>query len=63
MDVLNQQYGKPHQLALQRTAELMDGPNVDSGEVKAFCMFASGDVALQCGSHVSTLKKVNFVSC
>eukprot|EP00064_Thunnus_orientalis_P017917 superscaffoldBa00003950_g18003 len=37
---LNQQYGQPHQLALQWIAELMDGPHVMSGDTKAFRMFA-----------------------
>lgn len=36
MEALNQQYGQPHQLALQRIAELMDAPNIISGDVKAF---------------------------
>ncbi|XDV22967.1 hypothetical protein PO909_027706, partial [Leuciscus waleckii] len=70
MEALNQQYGQPHQLALQRIAELMDGPNVSHGDVRAFRMFAlkvrslvsmlqqlgnKGYVELECGSHVSRL--------
>ncbi|XP_026219876.1 uncharacterized protein LOC113164689 [Anabas testudineus] len=70
MAALNQQYGQPHQLALQRIAELMDGPNVVSGDTKAFRMFAlrvrslvsmleqlggKGKIELECGSHVSRL--------
>lgn len=70
MAALNQQYGQPHQLALQRIAEMMDGPSVASGDWKAFRMFAlwvhslvsmleqlgrKGNVELECGSHVSRL--------
>lgn len=70
MAALNQQYGQPHQLALQRIAEMMDGPSVASGDGKAFRMFAlwvhslvsmleqlgrKGNVELECCSHVSRL--------
>ena len=70
MAALNLQYGQPHQLALQRIAELMDGPNIASGDIRAFRMFAlrvrslvgmleqlgrKGNVELECGSHVSRL--------
>ena len=70
MAALNKQYGQPHQLALQRIAELMDGPNIASGDIKAFRLFAlrvrslvglleqlgrNGKVELECGSHVSRL--------
>lgn len=70
MAALDQQYGQPHQLALQRIAELMDGPNIASGDQKAFRLFAlkvrslvgmleqlgrNGSFELQCGSHVSRL--------
>ncbi|KAK7891694.1 hypothetical protein WMY93_023657 [Mugilogobius chulae] len=70
MEALNEQFGQPHQLALQRIAELMEGPNVMSGDVKAFRTFAlkvrslvsmlqqlgfKGRVELECGSHVSRL--------
>ena len=70
MAALNQQFGQPHQLALQRIVELMDGPNIGSGDVKAFRTFAlkvrslvsmleqlgtKGLVELECGSHVSRL--------
>ncbi|KAK7889113.1 hypothetical protein WMY93_024673 [Mugilogobius chulae] len=70
MAALNQQYGQPHQLALQRIAELMDGPNIQSGDIKSFRLFAlnvrslvsmleqlglKGQVELDCGSHVSRL--------
>ncbi|XP_056618245.1 uncharacterized protein LOC130432771 [Triplophysa dalaica] len=40
MAALNQQYGQPHQLALQRIAELIDGPNIQSGDIKSFRLFA-----------------------
>lgn len=40
MAALNLQYGQPHQLALQRIAELMAGPNIGSGDIRAFRMFA-----------------------
>lgn len=39
MAALNKQYGHPHHLALQRIAELMDGPNIASGDIKAFRLF------------------------
>ena len=70
MAALNKQYGQPHQLALQRIAELMDGPPIASGDIKAFRLFAlrvrslvglleqlgrKGEVELECGSHVSRL--------
>ncbi|KAL0161429.1 hypothetical protein M9458_045154, partial [Cirrhinus mrigala] len=70
MDALSQQYGQPHQLALQRIAELMDGPSIITGDIKTFRMYAlrvrslvgmlrqlgkPGMVELRCGSHVSRL--------
>ncbi|KAL0186159.1 hypothetical protein M9458_017829, partial [Cirrhinus mrigala] len=70
MKALNKMYGQPHQLALLRIAELMDGANIRSGDVKAFRMFGlqvrslvsmlqqlghKGTVELECGSHVSRL--------
>ncbi|CAI5677835.1 unnamed protein product [Oreochromis niloticus] len=70
MDALNKEYGQPHQLALQRIAELMDGAPVMSGDTKTFRTFAlkvrslvsmlaqlgrKGIVELECGSHVSRL--------
>ncbi len=70
MAALDQQYGQPHQLALQQIAELMDGPSIASGDQKAFRIFAlkvrslvgmleqlgrKGTFELQCGSHVSRL--------
>ncbi len=70
MRALTKMYGQPHQLALQRIADLMDGPNIHSGDVKAFCLFGlhvrslvsmleqlgqKGTTELECGSHVSRL--------
>ncbi len=70
MRTLTKMYGQPHQLALQRIADLMDGPNIHSGDVKAFCLFGlhvrslvsmleqlgqKGTTELECGSHVSRL--------
>ncbi|XP_073718037.1 uncharacterized protein [Misgurnus anguillicaudatus] len=70
MRALNKMYGQPHQLALQRIAELMDGPNIRSGDVGSFRMFGlqvrslvsmvqqlghKGRIELECGSHVSRL--------
>ncbi|XP_051980634.1 uncharacterized protein LOC127641859 [Xyrauchen texanus] len=70
MAALDQQFGQPHQLALQRIAELMDGTNIASGDQKAFRLFAlkvrslvgmleqlgkTGHFELHCGSHVSRL--------
>nr|XP_055027021.1 uncharacterized protein LOC129416681 [Misgurnus anguillicaudatus] len=63
-------YGQPHQLALQRIAELMDGPTIKSGDIRSFRLFAlkvralvgmldqlgaKGWTELKCGSHVSRL--------
>ncbi|XP_024865045.1 uncharacterized protein LOC119617585 [Kryptolebias marmoratus] len=70
MLALTKMYGQPHKLAVQRIAELMDGPNIRSGDVKGFRLFAlnvrslvgmleqlgqRGQVELVCGSHVSRL--------
>lgn len=70
MLALTKMYGQPHKLAVQRIAEVMDGPDVRSGDGKAFRLFAlrvrslvgmleqlgmRGRVELQCGSHVSRL--------
>ncbi|XP_056324239.1 uncharacterized protein LOC130237344 [Danio aesculapii] len=70
MQSLTEHYGQPHQLALQRIAELMEGPNMRSGDTQAFRRFAlrvralvgmldqlgdKGSIELQCGSHVARL--------
>ncbi|KAE8276983.1 hypothetical protein D5F01_LYC25284 [Larimichthys crocea] len=70
MTALTKMYGQPHKLAVQRITELMDGPDVHSGDVKAFRLFAlrvrslvgmleqlgsRGRMELHCGSHVSRL--------
>ena len=70
MASLSAHYGQPHQLALQRIAELMDGPTIRSGDTAGFRKFAlhiralvgmldqlgeDGHIELQCGSHVARL--------
>jgi len=35
MAALTQQFGQPHQLALQQIGKLMDWPNLNTGDVKA----------------------------
>ena len=70
MAALTLEYGQPHQLALQRIAELMDGPSIVHGDTRTFKMFAlrvrslvsmleqvgrNGRVELECDSHVSRL--------
>ncbi|KAJ8409959.1 hypothetical protein AAFF_G00210000 [Aldrovandia affinis] len=40
MLALTKMYGQPHKLAVQCITELMDGPDVCSGDVKAFHLFA-----------------------
>lgn len=70
MQSLTEHYGQPHQLALQKIADLMDGPNIRSGDTQAFRKFAlrvralvgmldqldeKGAIELQCGSHVARL--------
>nr|XP_057925810.1 uncharacterized protein LOC131127691 [Doryrhamphus excisus] len=70
MRALTEMYGQPQQLALKRISMLMDGPNVRTGDIKAFKSFAlqvralvgmlhqlgsQGWMELRCGSHVSRL--------
>lgn len=70
MASLTSHYGRPHQLALQRIADLMDGPTIRSGDTASFKKFAlhirvlvgmldqlgeEGHIELQCGSHVARL--------
>ncbi len=70
MQSLTEHYGQPHQLALQKIADLMDGPIIRSGDTQAFRRFAlrvrvlvgmpdqldeKGAIELQCGSHVARL--------
>lgn len=70
MRMLTKMYAQPHKLAMQRIGELMDGPDVRSGDFQAFCMFAlrvrslvgmleqlrsQGHKELECGSHVTRL--------
>ncbi|KAJ8384940.1 hypothetical protein AAFF_G00196060 [Aldrovandia affinis] len=40
MLALTKKYGQPHKLAVQHITELMDGPDVCSGDLKAFRLFA-----------------------
>ncbi len=40
MASLTSHYGRPHQLALQRIADLMDGPTIRSGDTTSFKKFA-----------------------
>uniref|UniRef100_A0AAV2MMI3 Uncharacterized protein n=1 Tax=Knipowitschia caucasica TaxID=637954 RepID=A0AAV2MMI3_KNICA len=70
MRALNEMYGQPQQLALKRISNLMDGPNIRTGDIRAFKSFAlqvralvgmlhqlgrEGYAELRCGSHVSRL--------
>lgn len=70
MASLIQHYGQPHQLALRRIAELMDGPTIRSGDSMGFHKFAlrvrvlvgmlehlkqEGLIKLNCGAHVAKL--------
>ncbi|XP_061733574.1 uncharacterized protein LOC133536902 isoform X1 [Nerophis ophidion] len=70
MRALTEMYGEPQQLALKKISELMDGPNIRTGDIKAFKSFAlqvralvgmlhqlggQGWTELRCGSHVSRL--------
>ncbi|XP_067265288.1 uncharacterized protein [Chanodichthys erythropterus] len=71
MQALIKMYGQPHKLVLQNIAEVMEGPSIRTGDVKAFKLFAlrvrslvsmleqlgpEGTVELDCGSHVSRLQ-------
>lgn len=40
MGALNKQYGQLHQLALQRIVELMEGPSINTGDIRTFRMYA-----------------------
>ncbi|KAJ8395307.1 hypothetical protein AAFF_G00032920 [Aldrovandia affinis] len=70
MASLIQTYGQPHQLSLQRIAELMEEPTIRSGDTAGFRKFAlrvralvgmleqlgeDGRIELRCGSHVARL--------
>lgn len=58
MQSLTEHYGQPHHLALQRIAELMDSPNIQSGDTQAFRRFALDhldDKGTTSGSHVARL--------
>lgn len=70
MASLTKQYGQPHQLLLQRIAELMEEPAIRAGDTVTFRRFAlrvralvgmleqlgeDGLIELKCGSHVARL--------
>lgn len=70
MNALTEKFGKPHQLALNKIARVMDAPDVRPGDPEAFERFAlqiqalvgllkslgpDGDAELMCGSHVVRL--------
>lgn len=72
MASLTKHYGQPHQLSLQRIAELMEEPVIRAGDTVAFRKFAlrvralvgmleqlgeDGRIELKCGSHVARLMK------
>ncbi|KAE8291493.1 hypothetical protein D5F01_LYC11101 [Larimichthys crocea] len=72
MASLTKHYGQPHQLSLQRIAELMEEPAMRAGDTVAFRRFAlrvralvgmfeqlgeDGRIELKCGSHVARLMK------
>ncbi|NP_001410306.1 uncharacterized LOC100150025 [Danio rerio] len=71
MHALVKMYGQPHKLVLQSIAEVLESPNLKSGDVKSFKLFAlrvrslvsmleqlgpEGVAELDCGSHVSRLQ-------
>jgi len=71
MQALVKMYGQPHKLVLRNIAEVLEGPNLKPGDVKAFKFFAlrvrslvsmleqlgsEGASELECGSHVSRLQ-------
>lgn len=66
MRALITMYGQPHKPVLQNIAEVLEGPNIRSGDIKAFKLFAlrvrsllsmleqlgsEGAAELECGSH------------
>lgn len=70
MEALTDRYGRPHQLALNKIAAVMDSPDIQSGDTRSFESFAlqvqalvgllktlgtEGEVELRCGSHVARL--------
>ncbi|KAF7689554.1 hypothetical protein HF521_012907 [Silurus meridionalis] len=70
MTMLNDQYGLPFQLALAKIAEVMDAPNVQTGDTTSFNLFAleiqalvgllnslgsQGEGELGCASHAARL--------
>ncbi|KAI3369403.1 hypothetical protein L3Q82_007473 [Scortum barcoo] len=69
MASLTKHYDQPHQLSLQRIAELMEEPTIRAGDTIAFRRFAlrvralvgklaeDGRIELKCGSHVARLMR------
>ncbi|XP_046728312.1 uncharacterized protein LOC124400481 [Silurus meridionalis] len=70
MNMLNNTYGLPFQLALTKIAEVMEAPNVEPGDLASFNLFAlriqalvgllnslgsEGDVELRCALHAARL--------
>nr|XP_055076729.1 uncharacterized protein LOC129455971 [Misgurnus anguillicaudatus] len=70
MAALNQKFGQPHQMVLNKIASVMDSPDIRRGDQAAFEKFAlqiqalvgmlkslgpTGEIELQCGSHVARL--------
>lgn len=70
MAALNERYGQPHRLALQKIAQVMDSPDIKRGDAESFERFAlliqslvgmlqtlgrEGQAELSCGSHVERL--------
>lgn len=70
MEALNERFGQPHLLALQKINTIMDSSDIHSGDTTAFDRFAlriqalvgllrtlgqEGETELQCGSHVARL--------
>lgn len=70
MCTLTKMYAQPHKVAMQRVGELVDGPDVHSGNFQALSLFAlrvrslvgmleqlrgQGHKELECGSHVTRL--------
>lgn len=67
MVALHEKFGQPHQLALRKTASVLEAPDVKSGDTVAFQKFAlqvqslvclqktlgpESNTELNCGSHI-----------
>lgn len=53
MESLTELYGQLHQLALQRIAGLLDGPNINLVDLldKLYKLGSNAQTELRCGSH------------